>query len=305
MLPAILAEVTSTWKHFSHKDRKWKHGGGMGTAGDLKGKCEDHLLTNAPAYSRHWKLPKILVRVTSNSCTDLGGIPAKERMVQAELSSQTGSKHCLWQSCKLPLKQENVAWTRAAGSAQPASHGMERKSWALPPLQVSSLSETKAGTSFVGLGVTCRQVRWVRTMALLGWVWSSTVTPTAAPWSILLQEAQKVVHGLQPSRGVPGCSEHTNPLYLCYSNTIITKQGPKSSLVLRCHQCSELGWGSCWACFDTGISPRFCMLNACSLYTGPCLQSALVFSAGLALSTNHKTSEKFHIYSFQHITVPH
>lgn len=122
---------------------------------------------------------------------------------------------------------------------------------------------------------------------------------------LLLQEDQKVVHGLQPSRGFWGCSDHTNPLDLCCSNTITTKQDPNSFLALRSHQCSELGWGCCWACLDTGIPPRFFLFNASSLYTGPCLQSALEFLAGLALSTHHKTSEKLHIYSFRHIIVPH
>ena len=57
MPSAILAEVASTRKHFFTKrwiveaDR-WVHGGGVGRAEDLEGKCEDHLLMNAPAYNR-------------------------------------------------------------------------------------------------------------------------------------------------------------------------------------------------------------------------------------------------------------
>lgn len=127
---------------------------------------------------------KNLVGVTSNSCSNLREITAKERMVQAELSSQTRNQCGLWQSCKLPLKQKNVAWTLAAGSLHTASCRLQRKTWASPLLLVSSLTETKAGTSLMGLGVTCRQVRWVRTITLLEWLWrSSRVTSTVAPLS--------------------------------------------------------------------------------------------------------------------------
>lgn len=123
-------------------------------------------------------------------------------MVQAELSSQTGNQRCLWQSCKLPLKQENVAWAQAAGSSQTASHGLQRKTWALPPLQASSLTETKAGTSFMGLGVTCRQVRWVRGITLLGWVWrSSTVTSTVAPLSSYCKKPRRWSMDCSPPEG--------------------------------------------------------------------------------------------------------
>lgn len=34
----------------------------MSRAEDLEGKHEDHLLMNAPAYNRHWELPKNFVK---------------------------------------------------------------------------------------------------------------------------------------------------------------------------------------------------------------------------------------------------
>jgi len=63
MPSAILAEVTSTRKHFFTKRWTvqvdgWVHRDGVGRAADLEGKCEDHLLMNSPAYNRHWKPPK-------------------------------------------------------------------------------------------------------------------------------------------------------------------------------------------------------------------------------------------------------
>lgn len=63
MTSAILAEVASTRKHFFTKrwiveaDR-WVHGDGVSRAEGLEGECEDLLLVNAPAYNRHWTLPK-------------------------------------------------------------------------------------------------------------------------------------------------------------------------------------------------------------------------------------------------------
>lgn len=40
------------------KADSWVCGDGVGRAEGLEGKCQDHLLMNAPAYNRHWKLPK-------------------------------------------------------------------------------------------------------------------------------------------------------------------------------------------------------------------------------------------------------
>lgn len=243
---------------------------------------------------------KFLVRSTSNSCTDLGGITAKGEWYRqswaARLEISPASCHWnrrMWLGHRLQVHHRQLL-VGCKGKAEHYQHF--RLVLQLEPKQTvphGAGSELQAGEvaenhhpAGVSLKIThchfhsCSIVHF-------------------------LQEAQRVVHGLQPSRGFWGCSEHTNPLYLHCSYTIIPKQQPKFFLAMRCQQCSELGWGWCWARLDIGISPRFGLFNASSLYTGPCLQSALVFSAGLALSTDHKTSEKLPIYSFRHIIMPH
>lgn len=161
----------------------------------------------------------------------------------------------------------------------------KRKTWVLQSFEINSLTETKAGVSF--LEVTCGEVRGENTPRF----WTE--------FQVHPQLLQQLLHYLfhcnkqqcgqraAAPRGSAGCSGYVDTLYLCHSNTITTKRDQKSFLGLRCHQCSELVWRCCWTGSDAGISPRSHLLNVSSWYTAPCCTHPATSSC-LALSTNHK-----------------